>query len=249
MKITFKVDEKKRNATFMAQGVRLHNFASPLALVHKPKPAQDQRRYTASFHIDKNAEGVADFIEMVKKLYMLENSLDATDEDDVLKAKVNFFEKTFVVDGDAKRKNKENGEVKEPYKDDIGTFILNAYRNEFTNKGTLMSLADVFAKKAYQGQEIPAGWRLVGGKSLVKKLSGDELQGSDIVNIQGSIYCAQGRVCCGFEAVQFVKKGLRTRGGGADYDSFAGFEDSEELDGMDFSDLEPATASDDDVGF
>ena len=227
------IDEKKKRADFTAVGVRLNRFVDLFTPSDHPN-APGKMRYSATFHIEKDAEGMPEFFALVRKFLALDNNLNPADPK--TEAKLDFLidEKAFIADGDLTKPNPETGK---PYANNANTWIIKPYAQERDKSGNLRPKPDVFAKYAYKdGMTIPEGCSVVGGakKFLKKALSAGQVQGGDFVNVQCQIYCAMGRVCCSFVAVQLVKQGERYSQG-ADYDAFADFEDSEDLPEMDFS--------------
>lgn len=226
--ILSKVDENKKTADFMAAGVRLNRFTDLFIPSAHPK-SPDKLRYSAVFHVNKESDGVIELFDIVRKFLAAENKIALND------SKLSFLmeEKTFIADGDLAKVNSKTGE---PYKENAGTWIIKPYAQERDKNGIIRQRPEVFVKNAYkEGMTIPPGYSIVGGvkKSLKKPLAQGEVQGGDIVNIQCQIYCALGRVCCSYVAVQLISKGERY--GGTDFDAFADLEDSEELPDVDFS--------------
>lgn len=204
------------SAVVIVEGAILSYFADPTKLteasgVFKP-------RYDGTFHIDKDAEGAKELVDMMLDFQKRQSS----------STKQAFLS---LKDGDELLTDKKG----KPIAGNAGTWIIPAYRHPTQELGKLIS------KKAYQeGDEIPAGWSChfpAGRRAFIAKAltSSDEIGGNDIVHVVFSIYTNDKKgVFCSWESMQLVKHvGKNNRGSVED---FADLPDTEDETNVDIND-------------
>ncbi len=220
MKVRIKErDDEKFTATAIIEGARLGFFAEPSKLTEFVFQGNSKHRYDGQFHLDKDAEGAQDFIDMLFDFKKRQSNLSQTAS-------------LFIKDGDSPEMllSKKGVDIS---KSNAGTWIINCYRQPSQEIGTLIS------KKAYQeGDEIPAGWlpyNLTTPRPFIAKTltSPDEISGNDIVHMIISVYKVKDvrAVHIGWESMQLVKHvGKNNRGSVEDFADLPDTEDEAQAD-------------------
>jgi hypothetical protein len=201
------------SAVVRIESAILSYFADPTKLTEASggfKP-----RYDGTFHIDKDAEGVKELVDMMLDFQKRQSS----------STKQAFLS---LKDGDELLADKKG----KPIKGNANTWIIPAYRHPTQEPGKLIS------KKAYnEGDEIPAGFSChfpEGRRAFIAKTltSPTEIGGNDIVHVVFSIYTNDKKgVFCSWESMQLVRHvGKNNRGSVEDFADLPDTEDEAQAD-------------------